>query len=63
MEITETQTTVKRLGGLPLLGDGVDLLGAHCLADSQDCKVILAAQAGFNDLTVEVVNISIEVME
>ena len=29
MEITETQTTVKRLGGLPLLGDGVDLLGAE----------------------------------
>ena len=37
--------------------------GPHCLADSKDCKSILAAQAEFNGLTVEVVNISIEVVE
>ena len=37
--------------------------GPHCLADSVDCKLILTAQAEFNALTVEVVNISIEVME
>ena len=34
MEITETQTIVKRLGGLPLLGDGIDFLGKEigCIA-------------------------------